>query len=927
MSNERRIKSLKTRQKSLLTSFGLIKSFVDGYQEDTGAHEVLVRLDHLVAIWNDFNAMQAELETLDEAAIEAHLKERIEFETSYFRVKGFLLAVNKNEPTSPRNSSSSSLNTQSPKSSHVRLPDIKLPVFAGNLDQWLNFHDLFVSLVHSSHELSNIQKFYYLRSSLSGDALKLVQTIAISANNYQVAWNLLLDHYQNPVRLKQSYVDSLFEFPSVKKESASELHSLVEKFEANVKVLHQLGEKTEYWDILLIRMLSIRLDPTTRRDWEEHASTLNAVSFQNLTTFIQRRVSVLQTIGKTTETPSPINFSKKPVQRVVASHGASPTNQRKCVACSDHHPLYQLSATLNEQVSYASAGHGHERVLLATAVVIVVDDNGTEHAARALLDSGSECCFATETFSQLVKVRRKRIHIPIAGIGQSSMESRFKFLSKIRSRICDYNTTVEFLVLPKVAIDLPSAAVDTSSWEIPPGAEVFFELFKVSGRIQLGPGLPTLINSDFGWVVSGKNTQCPSITPIVANVATVADLNNLMEKFWSLEEDSSRTCYSVEETACEEYFRRTVSRTPEGRYIVSLPLKEDILANLHSNNRRTAIRRFHLLQGQLARNDELCNQYRDFMDEYLQLGHMELVQDYQQLQHPSYHLPHHAVIREDSTTTKVRVVFDASCRTPNGPSLNDALMIGPIVQEDLRSLTMRSRIRPVLLNADVKQMYRQILTDQRSNNLQHIVWSPSPEAPLQTYELKTVTYGTASAPFLATRVLQQLADDEQNDFPEAANVLRKDFYVDDLFSGANTVEEAITLRRQLEALLNRGGFELRKWASNEPAVLENVPTENRALKSSVDLDRDQCIKTLGLHWEPATDVLRYKTQLPPTSSYEALTKRIALSYIARLFDPLGLVGPVVTTAKIFMQAIWTLMDDEGKTWSWDKELPPTFKTR
>ncbi|XP_065079958.1 uncharacterized protein LOC135702846 [Ochlerotatus camptorhynchus] len=399
-----------------------------------------------------------------------------------------------------------------------------------------------------------------------------------------------------------------------------------------------------------------------------------------------------------------------------------------------------------------------------------------------------------------------------------------------------------------------------------------------------------------------------------------------MEKFWSIEEDSSSPNYSVEETACEEHFCRTVSRTPEGRYIVSLPLKEDILSNL-GDNRRTAIRRFRLLQGQLARNDELGKQYQYFMDEYQQLGHMELVQDYQQAQYPSYHLPHHAVVREDSITTKVRVVFDGSCRTPNGPSLNDALMIGPIVQEDLRSLTMRSRIHPVLLNADVKQMYQQILTDQRSNNLQHIVWSPSSEAPLQKYELKSVTYGTASAPFLATRVLQQLAHDEQTDFPEAANVLRKDFYVDDLFSGANTVEEAIALRKQLESLLKREGFELQKWASNEPAVVEDVPTENRALKSSVDLDRDQCIKTLGLHWEPATDVLRYKTQLPPTSTTEALTKRVALSHIARLFDPLGLVGPVVTLAKIFMQAIWTLVDDEGKAWSWDKELPSAFKTR
>lgn len=595
MSNDRRIKSLKTRQKSLLTSFGLIKTFADNYKEETGAREVAVRLEHLVTIWNDFNATQAELETLDDAAIDAHLKERIDFETSYFRVKGFLLAMNKPEPLSPRAAaSSSSFTTPNPPSSHVRLPDIKLPVFTGNLDQWLNFHDLFLSLVHSSHELSNIQKFYYLRSSLSGDALKLVQTIAISANNYQVAWQLLLDHYQNPVLLKRSYVDALFEFSPVKKESASELHSLVEKFEANVKVLHQLGEKTEYWDILLIRMLSIRLDSTTRRDWEEYSSTLNAVSFKELTTFVQRRVTVLQTIGKTTEVPPSTNPSKKPVQRIAASHGASPTNPRKCVACSGHHPLYHCavfskmsvgereqevrrhqlcrnclrkghtakecsssttchkcrgnhhtqlcqgtvanstkvaessqpkqnttqqsveqpspsaSATLNEHACCASTGRGRKTVLLATAIVIVVDDNGKEHAARALLDSGSECCFATESFSQLVKAQRKRIHLPIAGIGQSSTESRYKFLSKLRSRISDYSASVEFLVLPKVAIDLPSAAVETSSWEIPAGiqladpafyqsspidlilgAEIFFELFKVSGRIPLGPGLPT----------------------------------------------------------------------------------------------------------------------------------------------------------------------------------------------------------------------------------------------------------------------------------------------------------------------------------------------------------------------------------------------------------------------------------------------------
>ncbi|XP_062541495.1 uncharacterized protein LOC134209533 [Armigeres subalbatus] len=440
-----------------------------------------------------------------------------------------------------------------------------------------------------------------------------------------------------------------------------------------------------------------------------------------------------------------------------------------------------------------------------------------------------------------------------------------------------------------MAIDLPSTPVYALD-QIPPSiqlavpvfhqpnhvdlileVEISVELFNVTGRIQLGNGLPTLVNSVFGWVVSGETTQPSITTPIICNIATVSDINNLMEKFWSIEEDSVRSCYSVEEIACEEHFRRTFSRNPDGRYIVRLPVKEEVIVNL-VDNRRTAIRRFRLLQTQLARNEELNQHYCDFMNEYLTSGHMQRVEENQSSPRPCYYLPHHAVVKEDSTTTRVRVVFDASCPTPNGPSLNDALMVGPIVQENLRSIIMRSRIRPVLLNADIKQMYRQILTDHQSNNLQHIVWSPSHEVPLYTYELKTVTYGTASAPFLATRVLQQLAEDEQDNFPDAAHVLRKDFYVDDLYSGANTIEEAVALRKQLEALLQKGGFELRKWISNESAVVQDVAPEKKAVQSTIDLERDLSVKTLGLHWVPNTDMLRPLVPLnDDPSDFEALT--------------------------------------------------------
>ena len=131
MSAERRIKALKTKLKSLLASFALIKSFVNNYEEERDSCEVSVRLEHLVELWTHFQTTQSELETADETNIEEQIKQRTDFETAYYRVKGFLLSVNK-IPLSPIfNTSASSSSHHPAPSSHVRLPDIKLPLFTG----------------------------------------------------------------------------------------------------------------------------------------------------------------------------------------------------------------------------------------------------------------------------------------------------------------------------------------------------------------------------------------------------------------------------------------------------------------------------------------------------------------------------------------------------------------------------------------------------------------------------------------------------------------------------------------------------------------------------------------------------------------------------------------------------------------------------
>lgn len=154
-------------------------------------------------------------------------------------------------------------------------------------------------------------------------------------------------------------------------------------------------------------------------------------------------------------------------------------------------------------------------------------------------------------------------------------------------------------------------------------------------------------------------------------------------------------------------------------------------------------------------------------------------------------------------------------------------MIGPVVQNDLFSITLRFRKHRYVFSTDISKMYRQIQVDRIHTPLLRIFWRENPTDPLQVLELTTVTYGTSTAPFLATRSLQQLAFDESTRYPFAAQIILEDFYVDDALTGSETVEEAIQRRVELTEILNCGGFPIHKWCSNEPAILETVPEKDR----------------------------------------------------------------------------------------------------
>ncbi|XP_058817557.1 uncharacterized protein LOC131680860 [Topomyia yanbarensis] len=344
---------------------------------------------------------------------------------------------------------------------------------------------------------------------------------------------------------------------------------------------------------------------------------------------------------------------------------------------------------------------------------------------------------------------------------------------------CNHSQTVKTVILMTAVVRIK----DPRGWTTP--CRVLLDCGSQAGRMQLSDNLPELQETHFGWVVAGDIEDASTIQHCL--VATTDPISDLLRQFWELEELLDSASQPTEEDECEKMFQSNHHRDETGRYVVSLPFRESVREL--RDNRSLAMRRFLSLERRFRKDPELKQQYCQFIDEYIQLGHCQEVNESNHVTQGVYYLPHQAILRPSSTTTKIRVVFDASAKASRAEnSLNDVLKVGATLQSDIFSFLLRFRKHQVVFTADITKMYRQI---RIAPCFQRIFWRSNPDDPLRVLELTTVTYGTAAAPYLATRCLMQLCDDEGSSFPIAARIIRLDCYVDDVISGADTVEKAI----------------------------------------------------------------------------------------------------------------------------------------
>ena len=482
---------------------------------------------------------------------------------------------------------------------------------------------------------------------------------------------------------------------------------------------------------------------------------------------------------------------------------------RKCRECQGrHNTLIHIptQATGPPQGSSFNAHVGsNPLVLLPTAKIPIENEVENFQKFRAFLDSGSQSSFITKATANQLGLQRTKVEVEVTGLGAGPTICKGSVLLKLSP-----NLSVNALVLDSISdcvpcypkastatktIQMLRMAVDVMQTnrkiDVLLGSDIYEDLF-YNERFKKN-GL-YFRKSIWGWVISGTVEQNGSLSRrVTCSIAATESIH----RFWEVEEKPEKISQSEEHEKCQNHFHETTTIVND-RFSVSIPFKSDLRPE---NNFAQAKQRFLYLEKRLQANPELYEKYRLFIKEFLDMEHLEIVPRNELNSENVYYLPHHCVFKEDSTTTKLRVVFDGSNKTKNQLSLNDCILIGPKNQDDLFHILCRFRIRQVVFTADFEKMYRQIAMNEPDRDYLRILWRESPEKPILTYRMRRVTYEVKSSPFHAIQSVKMCCDAVTSN--SAKRSIDQDFYVDDLLTGADNKEAARALQIEVTEKSNR----------------------------------------------------------------------------------------------------------------------------
>lgn len=556
-------------------------------------------------------------------------------------------------------------------------------------------------------------------------------------------------------------------------------------------------------------------------------------------------------------------------------------------------------------------------------IPVCIDYRGKSIETYALLDSGSDVTLCDERLLKELDIRGSPRAFSISTINQTShIEEGCQVSLTVRSINNSESVCLENVLsvkhLPISLANLPSASainrwphlsgisfpkINASQVTLLIGSdvpEVFWTLEERRGK----PKEPYAIRSLLGWTLQGPLGTPHATSDFQVNFQQADLLEAQMERMWKTDFSDSisdtKTGMSVEDRQALQCMETTVT-THDGKYMVALPWRHN---PMHlPNNRVVAEARLRYLKRKLNSDANLKEAYANTVNDYIHKGYAAKVDDRQSTEEkPSgvWYLPHHPV-HNPNKPGKLRVVFDCAAKY-QGTSLNANLLQGPDMMNNLVGVLIRFRQDPIAIVGDIEAMFHQVkVTRDDINYLRFLWWTDGDlNKPPDEYCMTVHLFGATSSPSCTAFCLKKTAEDNKHSFSsEAVAAVHRNMYVDDCLKSVSKPTEGIKLVEELRTMLQRGGFRLTKWVSNSREVLDSIPASEKA-PSVANLTLDDKLpyeKTLGLQWNIESDVFSFNVNLKEKPA----TRRGILSVTSSLYDPLGLVAPVILLPKLMLQ--------------------------
>lgn len=370
------LKSLSTKRSNIKGRLTKFKNHVEHLQtlenvSELEINKLAMKLSRIEALFLEFDELQNQIECFNESNRDQELNTRDVFEQDfdhYICIAQDLIKANSPSkipgfascPSSDltnKHSNCPNVGQCNSETLGFKLPIIKIPNFDGTYFKWLEFKETFSSLVHENTQIKNIYKFHYLNSYLEGEAARVICNLEVTDKNYCQAWKLLCERFDNKRQLINNHLRSLLNIETVR-ETAKSLRFIIDHVTKNLRALSTLGLPTDKWDVLIIHMVTAKLDNTTCFKWEEFRNNVSEIpTLTDFFTFLKNRADVLETVyeskldrqNKTKPGVTPTSFNKVQQTKSFAvttssESSQSPAKSFECSMCKGDHRLYECSA-------------------------------------------------------------------------------------------------------------------------------------------------------------------------------------------------------------------------------------------------------------------------------------------------------------------------------------------------------------------------------------------------------------------------------------------------------------------------------------------------------------------------------------------------------------------------------------------------------